>query len=249
MNGSKAKQVVLQLDRVGKSFGHGPTAMTALSGISLTVGRGEFIVIMGPSGSSKSTILHVMARLEEPSEGHVYLEGENLSRDADKNMARFRRRKIGFVFQFFNLLPMLTAEENVALPLLLDGCERRAAREKAEAVLREVGLEGRKGCLPAELSGGEMQRVAIARALAIEPVVLFADEPTGNLDSQCSLQVLRLLHDLNCRHGCCVIVVTHNRELADEVDRVVLLKDGRITSSATLARGRGGVVQPLTRQI
>jgi putative ABC transport system ATP-binding protein len=213
---------------VRKTYKQGDQEITALAGVSLEIPRGSFAVIMGPSGSGKSTLLHLIGGLDRPNSGDVLVDGRLIGQMADDQVTLFRRKKIGFVFQFFNLLPTLTALENVALPLVLDGRSQFEAEERASALLLKVGLEKRKKHLPEELSGGEMQRVAVARAFAFEPPILLADEPTGNLDSNNGASVLTLLRRISKDAGCTVVMVTHSDEAAEYGDRRIYLRDGRV---------------------
>jgi putative ABC transport system ATP-binding protein len=213
---------------VHKAFPQGESQVTALSGISLDIPKGEFAVIMGPSGSGKSTLLHLIGGLDRPSSGEILVQQRLISQMADDEVTLFRRTRIGFVFQFFNLLPTLTALENVALPLVLDGRPKADAAEKARALLNKIGLDSRQHHLPEAMSGGEIQRVAIARALAFAPPILLADEPTGNLDSKTGESVLSLLQRINREDGCTVVMVTHSEEAARYGDRKVLLRDGKM---------------------
>ena len=213
---------------VRKVFKQGENEITALAGITMDIAQGSFAVIMGPSGSGKSTLLHLIGGLDRPSSGDLLVDGRLIGQMADDQVTLFRRNKIGFVFQFFNLLPTLTALENVALPLVLDGRSKSEADNQAQALLKKVGLEQRKRHLPEELSGGEIQRVAMARALAFNPPLLLADEPTGNLDSNNGNAVLSLLREISKEEGCTVVMVTHSEEAARYGDRRIYLRDGRI---------------------
>ena len=219
---------------VHKVFHQGEAEVRALAGVSLDIEAGAFVSIMGPSGSGKSTLLHLMGGLDLPTSGEVTLDGSSLSRMSDDEITLLRRRKIGFVFQFFNLLPTYTAEENVALPLLLDGLGRREVRPRVEAALEQVGLSHRRRHRPEELSGGEMQRVAIARALVIDPRVILADEPTGNLDTKTGEQVLDLLGTANRERHCTIVLVTHDSRAAGHAERLVTLKDGVVDGQRAL---------------
>ena len=212
---------------VHKVFRQGDNEIAALAGLSLEISKGEFAVIMGPSGSGKSTLLHLIGGLDRPTSGEILVDQRLVSQMADHEVTLFRRTKIGFVFQFFNLLPTLTALENVALPLVLDGRPKTEADQKAESLLAKVGLEPRKRHLPEEMSGGEIQRTAIARALAFNPPIILADEPTGNLDSKTGESVLSLLRQVNREDGCTVVMVTHSQEAAEYGHRAILLRDGR----------------------
>jgi len=213
---------------VRKVYRQGQNEITALAGITLDITKKEFTVIMGPSGSGKSTLLHLIGGLDRPTSGDVLVDQRLISQMADDQVTLFRRTKIGFVFQFFNLLPTLTALENVTLPLVLDGRAKAEADQKSEFLLAKVGLEQRKNHLPEELSGGEIQRIAIARALAFNPPILLADEPTGNLDSKTGESVLALLRQINRDDGCTVVIVTHSREAACHGDHKIFLRDGSV---------------------
>jgi len=217
---------MIRLIDVHKLYRQGRNEIRALAGVSLDIPKGQFAVIMGPSGSGKSTLLHLIGGLDRPTQGEVLVDGRIVSQMPDDEVTLYRRTKIGFVFQFFNLLPTLTAIENVMLPLILDGQSTTPAVSRAEMLLERVGLKSRKDHLPEELSGGEMQRVAIARALAFQPSILLVDEPTGNLDSKSGEAILGLLREINQREGCTVVMVTHNREAARYGDRIIYLRDG-----------------------
>ncbi|MBE7543682.1 MAG: ABC transporter ATP-binding protein [Solibacteraceae bacterium] len=197
-------------------------------GLGLSIAKGEMVSLVGPSGSGKSTLLNLIGALDTPSSGHISIDGVRLSGLSDNELTRVRRDKIGFIFQFFNLLPSLSCEENVALPLHLRGWDRRKARDRANELLDLVGLTKRTHHLPDELSGGERQRVAIARALSVYPPVLLADEPTGNLDTHTGADILHLIRDLNARLGATVLMVTHDREVAATCPRTITLRDGHI---------------------
>jgi putative ABC transport system ATP-binding protein len=220
---------------VHKVFRQGETEVAALSGVSLEIARGEFVSIMGPSGSGKSTLLHLLGGLDAPTGGEILIDGTAISRMTDDEITIFRRRKIGFVFQFFNLLPTYSAEENVALPLLLDRRRPRDVRDRVLAALEQVGLAHRRTHRPDEMSGGEMQRVAIARALVIDPILILADEPTGNLDTRTGEQILGLVRDANRRRGCTVVLVTHDAGAAAYGERIITLKDGRLVDESPSA--------------
>ncbi|HTN72706.1 MAG TPA: ABC transporter ATP-binding protein [Methylomirabilota bacterium] len=213
---------------VRKAYRQGENEIVALAGVSLDIPRGAFTAIMGPSGSGKSTLLHLMGGLDRTSGGELLVDGRLIGQMADDEVTLFRRRSIGFVFQFFNLLPTLTALENVTLPFVLDGRPKAESDQKAALLLEKVGLEKRKQHLPEELSGGEIQRVAIARALAFNPPILLADEPTGNLDSKTGQSVLSLLRQINQENGSTVVMVTHSQEAAGCADRTIYLRDGRV---------------------
>ncbi len=213
---------------VTRRYGEGATAVDALRGVSLEVGHGELIAIMGPSGSGKSTLMHILAGLDKPTSGEVEIEGTRIGTLGDADLTRLRREHVGFVFQFFNLMPTMDAWENVALPLLLDGHRLSAKKDEAIAALERVGLGPRAEHRPAQLSGGEMQRVAIARALVTDPRLILADEPTGNLDSRSGSAVLTLLRRVVDEEGKTVVMVTHEQRAAEVGDRVIHLADGRI---------------------
>ena len=213
---------------VHKAYRQGENEVVALVGVSTDIPRGAFAAIMGPSGSGKSTLLHLMGGLDRPSGGELLVDGRLVGQMADDEVTLFRRTNIGFVFQFFNLLPTLTALENVTLPLVLDGRSKAEADQRAALLLKKVGLEKRRHHLPEALSGGEIQRVAIARALAFNPPILLADEPTGNLDSKTGQDVLSLLRQINQEHGSTVVMATHSQEAAHCADRTIYLRDGRV---------------------
>ncbi len=218
---------MIQLTQVTKQF-DGKRRVTALEEVSLGVDRGEMAAIVGPSGSGKSTLLNLIGGLDRPSSGEVRIDGSLLSGLSDDGLTRVRRDKIGFIFQFFNLLPTLTCVENVSLPLHLRGWARQKTEERSRELLELVGLGHRLEHLPEELSGGERQRVAIARALAVYPPILLADEPTGNLDTHTGQEILKLVHDLHDRLGATILIVTHDAGVAQSCQRTVTLRDGRI---------------------
>jgi putative ABC transport system ATP-binding protein len=206
----------------------GDAFVDALRGVDLTVARGEFVALVGPSGSGKSTVLNLVGGLDQPTSGQVWINGTELSGSDERTLTQHRRRHVGFVFQSFNLLPRLTAEENVALPLMFSDVSEKERRARARALLERVGLEHRLEHRPTQLSGGEQQRVAIARALVGEPALLLADEPTGNLDTTTGAEIMALLKKLNQEGGLTLLVVTHDAEVAAFADRVVELRDGRV---------------------
>ena len=223
MNG---RAPVVTATDVTRRYGEGETAVDALRGVSLAVKSGELVAVMGPSGSGKSTLMHILAALDKPTSGTVTIGGQDVAGLTDREVTLLRRKHIGFVFQFFNLLPMLTAEENVVLPLSIAG--EKPDRAWVEELLETVGIADRRTHRPSELSGGQHQRVAIARALVTEPTVLFADEPTGNLDSNTSRDVLELLRDSVDGLGQTIVMVTHDPQAAAQADRILFLADGRI---------------------
>jgi putative ABC transport system ATP-binding protein len=211
---------------VRRRYGEGDAAVNALAGVTVGFERGHFSAIMGPSGSGKSTLMHILAGLDRPTSGSVTLDGDEITGLDDRELTKLRRDKLGFVFQFFNLIPVLTAEENLVLPLSIAG--RSPDREWLDQLVRTVGLEDRRTHRPSELSGGQQQRVAVARALVSKPTVVFADEPTGNLDSKASADVLRLLRQAVDDFGQTVIMVTHDPVAAAHADRLITLRDGAI---------------------
>jgi putative ABC transport system ATP-binding protein len=226
-----SNEPVVAAEDVTRRYGAGETAVDALRGVSLNVSQGELVAVMGPSGSGKSTLMHILAGLDKPSSGNVAIAGTQIAKLSDTELTKLRRRRIGFVFQFFNLLPMLTAEENVVLPLSIAG-------EKADPawladLLAKTGLRDRKTHRPSELSGGQQQRVAIARALISKPAIVFADEPTGNLDSKTSGEILDLMRDSVDSYGQTTVMVTHDSRAAAIADRVLFLADGLIVEDRT----------------
>ena len=223
-----------------KHYGDGPTAVRALDDVDFVAERGEFVAIMGPSGSGKSTLLHVLGGLEAPTSGEVTVAGRRVDGADDRDLTRLRRGHLGFIFQFFNLLPSLSATENVYLPALIARDRTDDMEERAVALLERVGLADRATHTPSELSGGQQQRVSIARALFLEPEIVLADEPTGNLDSRSGGEVLAILRDIASVDGRTVVMVTHDPAAAAIADRVVFLRDGRIA---------GGMESASTRQV
>jgi putative ABC transport system ATP-binding protein len=221
-----------------KVYGSNGQQVHALNGINLEVEAGEFIAIMGPSGSGKSTLLYLLGGLERPTNGKVWLRGADISALDDDALSRLRRTELGFVFQFFNLIPVLTARENVAIPLILDGTPRANALREADAALGRVGLADRVTHRPSELSGGQQQRVALARALVTTPAVILADEPTGNLDSLAGDEVVQMLRRAVDEWGQTILLVTHDPRIAAYADRIIFLKDGRIVDENKL-KGQG----------
>ena len=223
----------LQVEQLTKVYGSGDAAVRALDGVSLTVERGEFVAVMGASGSGKSTLLHRMGGVDKPTSGCITLDGVSLCDQKEEELTVFRRRQIGLVYQFYNLVPLLTVEENLTLPLLLDG--RTADPARVLDLLARLGLEGKRRAFPAQLSGGQQQRVAIARALITHPALLLADEPTGNLDSAASESVMRMLVQLNETTGQTIVMITHDEALALQAKRILRLRDGRIVKDEVRA--------------
>ena len=229
---------IVQTENLTRIYGSGETAVIALDHVNLSVNEGEFLAVMGPSGCGKSTLLHLIGGLDRPTEGRVLLAGQDLTQLDDDSLTLLRRRKIGFVFQFFNLIPVLTALENVALPLLLDGVPAKEARQRAVEWLERMGLGERLHHRPDQLSAGQQQRVAIARAMVTEPALILADEPTGNLDTRAGDDIANLLRQMVNQWGRTVLMVTHDPRIAAYADRIVFLKDGRIVDE-TLLTGNG----------
>ncbi|HXA53169.1 MAG TPA: ABC transporter ATP-binding protein [Candidatus Acidoferrum sp.] len=217
----------------------GRRLFTALSKVDLKIERGELVSIVGPSGSGKSTLLNLIGGLHRPSSGELKIDGESIVKLSDRELTRVRREKIGFIFQFFNLMPSLSCLENVALPLHLRGWKKQKIEDRARQLLGEVGLSGRVDFQPDELSGGERQRVAIARAMAFDPPILLADEPTGNLDSATGADILKLIQDLNKRLGSTVLIVTHDNGVARSCPRMVTIRDSQIQRDERLAAAEG----------
>jgi putative ABC transport system ATP-binding protein len=226
---------LIHAENLTKIYGTGDAAVIALDHVRLTVEAGEFVAIMGPSGCGKSTLLHLLGGLDRPTEGTVSIDGQDLTGMPDAKLAELRRRRIGFVFQFYNLIPVLQAAENAALPLLLDGVRASTAHERGAEWLRKVGLVDRSRHNPSQLSGGQQQRVAIARALVADPALILADEPTGNLDTRSSDEIAALLRKVSDEWGRSVVMVTHDPRIAAYADRIVFLKDGTIVDETRLA--------------
>ena len=235
---------MLELRRVSKVYGRGAAEVHALDRVTLSVDEGEMVAVMGPSGSGKSTLLTIAGSLEEPTEGEVRVRGAELAGMSRNDKARLRRRTIGYVFQDYNLLPGLTAAENVSVPLELDGCPARKARTAGLAALHQLGLADRSERYPDELSGGERQRVAIARAVVGDRRLVLADEPSGALDSGNAEAVMRLVHEACKNDGMAAVVVTHDAQLASWADRVVFLRDGRVTQQTASALGPESLLTP-----
>ncbi len=236
---------VIKLVDVHKVYKLGKTEVHALRGIDLEVGKGDFVAIVGPSGSGKSTLLNMIGAMDRPTKGKVFIEGEDITTLSDKERARLRLHKIGFVFQQYYLIPWLPAIKSVEVPLMLAGVPPSERRKKAEALLREVGLGERMYHRPSELSGGEQQRVAIARALANDPDILLADEPTGNLDTKTGAEIVSLIRRLNEERGVTCVAVTHDLEVAAAAKRVLYIRDGRIVPRAPpLMLGKEKALRP-----
>ena len=223
--------IVVELESLHKTYRLGRITVEALRGVSLTVRQGEFVVVMGPSGSGKTTLLNIIGTLDKPTSGRALIDGQDIGRMGDGQLTKLRRHKIGFIFQFHNLIPVLSARENIELPLFTAGTKRVAAERRANELLAQVGLKDRAQHLPDELSGGEQQRVAVARALANHPRAILADEPTGDLDTQTGSEVVQIMHEMAKRESAAVIVVTHDPIVAVKADRVLEMRDGRIVET------------------
>ena len=219
---------ILETKDLRKIYGSGDTEVRALDGVNLNVENGEFVAIVGTSGSGKSTLLHMLGGLDRPTSGSVIVDGKDIFRLKDEALTIFRRRKIGFVFQSYNLVPVLNVYENIVLPIQLDG--RKVDEKFIGQIVKTLGLDGRLDALPSQLSGGQQQRVAIARALAAKPAIILADEPTGNLDSKTSQDVLGLLKVTSQKFSQTIVMITHNEEIAQMADRIIRIEDGRIVS-------------------
>ena len=223
---------ILRVENLSKVYGTGEGEVRALDGVSFSVPKGQFLAIIGPSGSGKSTLLHILGGVDRPTSGKVFLEGQDVFAQNEDHLAVFRRRQVGLIYQFYNLIPVLNVTENITLPVLLDG--RKVDRNRLEELLRELNLTGREKHLPNQLSGGQQQRVSIGRALMNSPALLLADEPTGNLDSRNSQEIVALLKKANRQYGQTLIIITHDESIALQADRIISLEDGRITKDEVL---------------
>jgi putative ABC transport system ATP-binding protein len=223
---------ILKVENLSKIYGSGEGEVRALDGVSFSVEKGQFLAIIGPSGSGKSTLLHILGGVDRPTSGKIFLEGQDVFAQDEDHLAIFRRRQVGLIYQFYNLIPVLNVTENITLPVLLDG--RKVDRNRLEELIRELNLTGREKHLPNQLSGGQQQRVSIGRALMNAPALLLADEPTGNLDSQNSQEIVALLKKANRQYGQTLIVITHDESIALQADRIISLEDGRITKDEVL---------------
>ena len=217
---------ILRVEHLSKHYGAGENLVKAVDDVSFAVEKGEFLAIIGPSGSGKSTLLHILGGVDRPTAGKVFVDGQDVYAQNDEQLAIFRRRQVGLIYQFYNLIPVLTAEENMTLPVLLDG--REVNKERLDELLDTLGLQDRRRSLPNQLSGGQQQRVSIGRALMNAPAVVLADEPTGNLDSKNSQEIVELLKLSNRRYGQTLIVITHDESIALQADRIIAIEDGRI---------------------
>ncbi len=218
---------ILEVKNLSKIYGKGETKVKALDNVSFSVDQGEFVAIIGPSGSGKSTLLHILGGVDTPTSGQVIINDTDISTLDETALAIFRRRQIGLIYQFYNLIPILTVEENLTLPLLLDG--RKPNKQQIDSLIKVLGLENRLTHLPNQLSGGQQQRVSIGRALVNNPALMLADEPTGNLDSENSREIISLLRSFNKEHNQTVIIITHDEKIALAADRVISIEDGKIT--------------------
>lgn len=223
---------ILRIEHLSKIYGKGDTEVRALDDVSFTVPKGQFVAIIGPSGSGKSTLLHILGGVDTPTDGHVYVDGTDITTLDETALAIFRRRQIGLIYQFYNLIPILTVEENMTLPLLLDG--KKVDRVHFDSLVQVLGLQHRLGHLPSELSGGQQQRVSIGRALMNNPAILLADEPTGNLDSKNSKEIVELLRQFNKALNQTVIIITHDERIALDADRVIAVEDGKIVKDEVI---------------
>lgn len=219
---------ILKVEHLTKKYGKGENEVIAVNDMSFSVDKGEFVAIVGSSGSGKSTLLHLLGGVDRPTSGKVFIEGKNIYELDDDNLAIFRRRQVGLIYQFYNLIPILNVEENITLPCDLDG--ENVNKEQLKELLKTLGLENRVKHLPNQLSGGQQQRVSIGRALITNPAIVLADEPTGNLDSKASDEIVELLKLSNKKYNQTVIMITHNLEIAKEADRIIRIEDGRILS-------------------
>lgn len=223
---------ILRIEHLSKIYGKGDTEVRALDDVSFTVPKGQFVAIIGPSGSGKSTLLHILGGVDTPTDGHVYVDGTDITTLDETALAIFRRRQIGLIYQFYNLIPILTVEENMTLPLLLD--DKKVDRAHFDSLVQVLGLQHRLGHLPSELSGGQQQRVSIGRALMNNPAILLADEPTGNLDSKNSKEIVELLRSFNKSLDQTVIIITHDERIALDADRVIAVEDGKIVKDEVI---------------
>ena len=223
---------ILKIEHLSKIYGKGDTEVRALDDVSFTVPKGQFVAIIGPSGSGKSTLLHILGGVDTPTDGHVYVDGTDITTLDETALAIFRRRQIGLIYQFYNLIPILTVEENMTLPLLLN--DKKVDRAHFDSLVQVLGLQHRLGHLPSELSGGQQQRVSIGRALMNNPAILLADEPTGNLDSKNSKEIVELLRQFNKALNQTVIIITHDERIALDADRVIAVEDGKIVKDEVI---------------
>ncbi len=219
---------LLKIENLCKVYGKGENEVRAVDNVSFTVPKGQMTAIVGASGSGKSTLLHMIGAVDRPTSGKIYLDGQDIFAQNNKELAIFRRRQVGLIYQFYNLIPVLTAEENITLPLLMDG--RKPDKEHLEKVLDMLGLKERRNHLPSQMSGGQQQRVSIGRAMFTSPQVILADEPTGNLDSKSSAEIMELFRRSNREMNQTILIITHDRNIAEQCDRIIVLSDGKIIS-------------------
>ena len=223
---------ILQVKELKKTYGKGDTTVTALDGVNLSVNKGEFVAIIGSSGSGKSTLMHLIGGVDSPNSGSVIVDGNEIFKQSESELAIFRRRNIGIIYQFYNLIPTLTAEENIMLPRLLDN--RKPDNDKLKSILETIGLSARAKHLPSQLSGGQQQRVSVGRALINDPAIILADEPTGNLDSKSSREIIELLKLANKRYNQTLVIITHDEKIALQADRIVTISDGQIVKDEVM---------------
>jgi len=225
---------ILRVENLTKIYGKGENVVKALDGVSFSVQKGEFIAVIGPSGSGKSTLLHILGGVDKPTSGKVYMDGQDVYAQSDEKLAIFRRRQVGLIYQFYNLIPVLNVTENITLPVLMDG--RKVNKERLEELLTTLNLKGRENHLPSQLSGGQQQRVSIGRALMNAPAVVLADEPTGNLDSKNSQEIVELLKLSNKKYNQTLILITHDENIALQAQRIIAIEDGKITRDEVIRR-------------
>jgi putative ABC transport system ATP-binding protein len=240
---------IIEVKDLGKTYGEGNAIVTALNSVNLAIEKGQFVAVMGPSGCGKSTLLHLIGGLDRPTTGSVSIDGKDIFKMKDEELTELRRRKMGFVFQFFNLIPVLSAVENAALPLILDGIKPEAAQARAAEWLERNQMGDRLTHRPDQLSGGQQQRVAIARAIVSEPWMLLADEPTGNLDSRSSDEIASLLRQAVTDWGRTILIVTHDPRIAAYADRIVFLKDGKVVDDTLLDGGKAENTRMLKEKV
>jgi putative ABC transport system ATP-binding protein len=225
---------ILRVENLCKNYGKGENMVKALDNVSFSVNKGEFVAIIGPSGSGKSTLLHILGGVDRPTSGKVYMDGEDVYAQKEDRLAIFRRRQVGLIYQFYNLIPVLNVTENITLPLLMDG--QKVNKERLEELLVTLNLKGREAHLPNQLSGGQQQRVSIGRALISAPAVVLADEPTGNLDTKNSQEIVELLKLSNKKYGQTLMVITHDESIALQADRIIAIEDGRIVRDEVMRK-------------
>lgn len=225
---------ILRVENLRKTYGSGEAQVHALDGVSFSVNKGEFVAIVGPSGSGKSTLLHILGGVDKPTSGKVFMDGKDVYAQNDEQLAIFRRRQVGLIYQFYNLIPVLNVTENITLPVLMDG--QKVNKERLDELLTTLSLKGRENHLPNQLSGGQQQRVSIGRALMNAPAVMLADEPTGNLDSRNSREIIELLKHSNQKYGQTLIVITHDENIALQADRIIAIEDGKIVRDEVIRK-------------